>query len=180
MAVFIYKKLLLLRSQGSRCLGTTGTNPSAPANPWNSTDGMSSNFLCQTDALAPLGPNIHLTGNLKTPDNNTHSGQTRRARPTPYRLLITSLGQSSCSPCSHPIHQISSGHSLLKAGLQAVHPCTIQMQPILGKQLGPRPSTLNEVPIWRDVNTRPSRLSTPFLQTEVKTCTIRFIGFEFS
>ena len=48
--------LLLLRSQGSRCLGTTGTNPSAPANPWNSTGGTSSNFLCQTDALAPLGP----------------------------------------------------------------------------------------------------------------------------
>ena len=56
MAVFIYKILLLLRSQGSRCLGTRGTNPSAPANPWNSTDGTVSNFLCQTDALAPLGP----------------------------------------------------------------------------------------------------------------------------
>ena len=51
MAVFIYKILLLLRSQGSWCLGTTGTNPSDPANPWNST-----NFLCQTDALPPLGP----------------------------------------------------------------------------------------------------------------------------
>ena len=44
--------LLLLRSQGSRCLGTTGTNPSAPANPWNSTDFK---FLMSDRCFGPTG-----------------------------------------------------------------------------------------------------------------------------
>ena len=52
MAVFIYKRLLFLHSQGGGCLGTTGTNPSASENPWNSTDGAPTDFLHQADALA--------------------------------------------------------------------------------------------------------------------------------
>ena len=55
MVVFILQSIAIFAFPKSRCLGTTGTDPSALANPRNSTNGASSDFFHQADALAPHG-----------------------------------------------------------------------------------------------------------------------------
>ena len=68
--------------------------PRVPTHPPRQTHGAAQTGRLQISYVRQMfwphwGPNIHLTGNLKTPYNKTHSGQTRRAGPTPYRLLTT-------------------------------------------------------------------------------------------